>query len=970
VLLAAGKPLLLLAYLVAQQGRGTSRETLTTLGWGERDDAHAKASLRQALYRLRQLLGRDALTEEGTTIQCVAPLSSDWEDATRAVAAGDDALLLATVNGRYLDGLESDDGDLGGGWLAAERLRWERQVRDAAVREGRRQLVAGHTDAAIALAERALAAGTDHLAAWTLYLDGLAATEVVTRIEDGVARLEAAGEHGLLGTIDPGGWRLLAKRVRRDLTREAVSGDRVPTASGVLPFIGREAVLSHLRQLLLLPATEPRRVVAVIAGPGFGKSRLLRELRLRQHPSTLRLVQVDARSNDSATPFALLNRVVEALADLPDALGMDPHAARALVAVNPRLAERFPGIEGTPRASPTRAALDRALADLIGAVSEHQPLCLAVDDAQWGDLESTELLHAAFASGGTGKAVYLVATRDLASLLPPHWHAIHLASLSTEDIAALLRSELPHLAAPRHHEASVALLLVTGGVPIYVQRALQQLTRLAQSGATDDTLLAIIPTLVLHRDPAFPTDDVDRYLLGYLAIAGSVVELAELDALPDAGSPTLLRDRLAQLERMGLVISRGTGVQLSHDLVQRQAIEDLSETEHRVLALRHARWLDAHGTTLPDLQRAVHLCLANGAVAEATEAVRRWRRRVLGGPRGQALADRILPADTARMIRWRITAAATPTFVRNGIVAAAVMVSIVWGFVGWLAQPISLRLDNVPRVPGIDPANVGRVNRNVLPPIFTVRDRLGRRTTAFDGEPLEIAGWSPSVDSALLRPTDVVTNGRVASTTLRVYSSLADSHVVSFRVGQLRPTAVTVFRGFDHQSLAIVGGVMNGQLITTGQPEIRVAPGDSLVGFVELRYSTPSQAALWMLAETSTMGPAIEDTATVITLHGGALNAVTEPIVRRRAPRTPGRYWLMWVFAAERDAVSILSLTNWRCATPRWNDGNDLATAPDSMLRSVWGGGKLWVERDLCEEGMPAREGQRYSAATLRVVVE
>ncbi|HQW66039.1 MAG TPA: AAA family ATPase [Gemmatimonadales bacterium] len=970
VLLAAGKPLLLLAYLVAQQGRGTSRETLTTLGWGERDDAHAKASLRQALYRLRQLLGRDALTEEGTTIQCVAPLSSDWEDATRAVAAGDDALLLATVNGRYLDGLESDDGDLGGGWLAAERLRWERQLRDAAVREGRRQLVAGHTDAAIALAERALAAGTDHLAAWTLYLDGLAATEVVTRIEDGVARLEAAGEYGLLGTTDPGGWRLLAKRVRRDLTREAVAGERTPTAPGLLPFIGREAVLSHVQRLLLLPAGESRRIVAVIAGAGFGKSRFLRELRLRQHGSPVRLIQVEARRDDSSTPFALLNRVVEALAELPEALGMDPNAARALVAVNARLAERFPGIERAPLAAPSRAALDGALTDLIGAVGEHQPLCLAVDDAQWGDLESTELLNAAFSSAGTGRAVYLVATRDLVSLLPPHWHPVHLASLTTDDLVALLRTELPTFEEARQREAASALVLVTGGVPIYVMRALQQLTRLARAGAPSEALLAAIPALVLHRDPAFPTDDADRYLLGYLAIAGGIVEPDEFEALQAAGLTTLLRDRLAQLERAGLVVPRGKGFQLSHDLVQRQATEDLSAAEHRRLALQHARWLNAHGLTLPDLQRAVHLWLTHGAVAEAAEAVRQWRRRVAGGPRGRALAALILPAGTTRAIRWQITAAATPTFVRNGLAAAAVVGLVGWGITAWLAQPVSLRLDNVPRVPGIDPANVGRVQRNVLPPIFTVRDRLGRRTTALDGKPLEIAGWSPSVDSATLNATDVISGGRVASTTLRVYSSLADSHVVSFRVGRLRPIAVTVFRGFDHQSLDIVGGVMNGQLITRGQPEIRVSAGDSLVGFVELRYSTPSQAALWMLAETSTMGLAIEDTATVITLHGGALNAVTEPIVRRRAPRTPGRYWLMWVFAAERDAVSILSLTNWRCVTPRWNDGNDLATAPDSMLRSVWGGGRLLVQRDLCEDGMPAREGQRYSAATLRVVVE
>jgi hypothetical protein len=962
--------LLLLACLVAHPGRGASRESLTALGWGERDDAHAKASLRQAIYRLRQLLGRDALTEAGTTIQLTVPLASDWEDATRSVAAGDDALLLATVRGRYLDGLESDDGDLGGGWLAAERLRWERQLREAAVREGRRQLVAGQTEAAIALAERALAVGTDHLGSWTLYLDGLAATEVVTRIEDGVARLEAAGEHGQLGMTDPGGWRLLAKRVRRELHREVATGDRLPNAPGVLPFTGREAVLSHLQQVLRLPPGAQRRIVAVIAGAGFGKTRLLRELRLRQHGAGARLVQVEARSSEQTTSMALLNRAVEALTDLPEALGMDPQEAVALVAVTPKVAERFPGIDRARAGTPSRAALARALAELVGAVSEQQPLCLIVDDAQWGDDVSLELLHATFGSGGMGQASLLLATRDPVALLPSHWHAVHLASLTAEDVEALLASELPMLGRTRQREAAAALALVTGGVPIYLVRALQQLRALAETTRSDEALLAAIPSLVLHRDPAFPTGDAERQLLGYLAIAGGAVEHAELAALEHSGSDAHWLDRLAQLELAGLVVRRGTGFQLSHDLVQRQAIEDLSTLEQRTLSIRHARWLAGQANALPDLQRAVRLCLAEGTVAEAVQMVRHWRRRVPGGPSGRALADLILPAGTPRAIRWRVSAAATAAPLRSGIAAAMLVGSIGWGLMAWLAQPVSIALDNIPRVPGIDPANVGRVNRNVLPPIFTVRDRLGRRSVALDGEPLEIAGWSPSVDSARVSTTDVISGGRVAAMTLRVYSSLTDSHVVSFRVGRLRPTAVTVFRGFDHQSLAIAGGVMNGQLIATGRPEIRVAPGDSLVGFVELRYSTPSQAALWMLAETSTMRPAIEDTATVITLHGGALDAVTEPIVRRRAPTVPGRYWLMWVFAAERDAVSILSLTNWRCVTPRWNDGNDLATAPDSTMRRVWGGGKLWVERDLCEQGMPAREGQHYSVATLRVVVE
>ncbi|MBK7595516.1 MAG: hypothetical protein IPP98_10000 [Gemmatimonadetes bacterium] len=44
---------------------------------------------------------------------------------------------------------------------------------------------------------------------------------------------------------------------------------------------------------------------------------------------------------------------------------------------------------------------------------------------------------------------------------------------------------------------------------------------------------------------------------------------------------------------------------------------------------------------------------------------------------------------------------------------------------------------------------------------------------------------------------------------------------------------------------------------------------------------------------------------------------------------------------------------------------------PDSALRSVWGGGVLWLARDVCDEGGPPKRLQTmYPAATVRVVVE
>src|SRR5262245_7391963 len=62
VAIASKKVRALLAYLVQREGVAVARTTLTGLLWGERDEAQARASLRQSLSELRAALGEAADT--------------------------------------------------------------------------------------------------------------------------------------------------------------------------------------------------------------------------------------------------------------------------------------------------------------------------------------------------------------------------------------------------------------------------------------------------------------------------------------------------------------------------------------------------------------------------------------------------------------------------------------------------------------------------------------------------------------------------------------------------------------------------------------------------------------------------------------------------------------------------------------------------------------------------------------------
>ena len=58
----------LLAYLACAAPRPQPREKLTALLWGSHFDAQAKQNLRQALFRLRRVLGQDALKSDGEVV--------------------------------------------------------------------------------------------------------------------------------------------------------------------------------------------------------------------------------------------------------------------------------------------------------------------------------------------------------------------------------------------------------------------------------------------------------------------------------------------------------------------------------------------------------------------------------------------------------------------------------------------------------------------------------------------------------------------------------------------------------------------------------------------------------------------------------------------------------------------------------------------------------------------------------------
>jgi DNA-binding SARP family transcriptional activator/class 3 adenylate cyclase/predicted ATPase len=186
----------LLAYLACNR-RPQSREKLTALLWGSRFEAQAKQNLRQALFRLRKVLGQDALASDGEVVVLnAAYVSCDVRHFETLVREGSrEALSAATdlYRGRLIDDVTVDEAGWNE-WVAGERERLLELALGALVGLGEQELAAGRAEHALKAGQRAIALNNMREDAHRLVVQALAATgrkaEALTHYQDLVTLLK------------------------------------------------------------------------------------------------------------------------------------------------------------------------------------------------------------------------------------------------------------------------------------------------------------------------------------------------------------------------------------------------------------------------------------------------------------------------------------------------------------------------------------------------------------------------------------------------------------------------------------------------------------------------------------------------------------------------------------------------------------------------------------------------------------
>ncbi|MEM9455352.1 MAG: AAA family ATPase, partial [Myxococcota bacterium] len=391
------------------------------------------------------------------------------------------------------------------------------------------------------------------------------------------------------------------------------------------PFVGREAELQQLRAAwAVLEGGDGPRVVHLRGPSGQGKSVLLRRCMAELRGEGYLVLGGRCREQE-LVPYKGVDAIVDALAlhlrRLPEAerAELRPRSVAALARMFPVLDELWP--DARPEylePGELRGVAWVALREVLGGLAQRGPLALAIDDAQWSDLDSMRLLEALLDGSQPPALVLLLVLRDdlgelevlraiaaSAVVGPAVAHVLELGPLPEDDartLVTLLAGEVEEVRrSPEPSRAALwadSIVLRAKGSPFFIA----QLVLGSQDG---DQSVEELDRLVERRLDRL--DAAAHRLLAVIAVAGGPLsEALALALAPAADAATLQR-----LHEQGLVVGSsldGSGdarVETAHDRVREVMLASLEPLERAGLHTALGEKLLAHHAQGDGLFRAV-----------------------------------------------------------------------------------------------------------------------------------------------------------------------------------------------------------------------------------------------------------------------------------------------------------------------------------------------------------------------------
>jgi tetratricopeptide (TPR) repeat protein/transcriptional regulator with XRE-family HTH domain len=183
------------------------------------------------------------------------------------------------------------------------------------------------------------------------------------------------------------------------------------------PFVGRSTEYGLLTGLIARITAGTGQSVLIEGEPGIGKSRLMREVARYADALGVPVLATSCYEIERAMPFQpVMDLVMRALDRAPAAglRNLSPVSFAELAALVPEVGEQFPDLPQLSNDFPEarRARLARAVGQLLEAASGGRPSILMVDDIQWADEASAQVLHYLARRTGRWPVLLIYAYRD------------------------------------------------------------------------------------------------------------------------------------------------------------------------------------------------------------------------------------------------------------------------------------------------------------------------------------------------------------------------------------------------------------------------------------------------------------------------------------------------------------------------------------------------------------------------------
>jgi DNA-binding SARP family transcriptional activator/tetratricopeptide (TPR) repeat protein len=408
------KVLALLVYLVVERGMH-SRESLMALLWPESSQSGAAATLRTTLSRLRKALGPvgDVLITEagnvGLDSNSSVDLDLDWlRTAAHEDTSPDELRSILTLDrGEFLEGFSLPDAPAFDDWISTQREACHRQLERVYDRLSQHLLSIHDSAMAVETSARWVTraplseqAYRRLMAAQALNGQRPAALLTYHQLQDTLKKelgLQPGRETVLLANnIDQG--RVDAERFDSSSTVGRVSSTDWQRHL-TLPLVGRSEEHNRLVESFHQVGREKAQAVVLIGAAGVGKTRLInafKEWALLDAPET-EIWHGQAFETGGRLAF---QPVLEALrirldqVNAPEDLLEDVWLAE-LSQLMPELRARYPDLPLplSGNANFVRARLFESLATLGNALAARHPSVLILDDMQWADADTLDLVH-------------------------------------------------------------------------------------------------------------------------------------------------------------------------------------------------------------------------------------------------------------------------------------------------------------------------------------------------------------------------------------------------------------------------------------------------------------------------------------------------------------------------------------------------------------------------------------------------